>query len=123
VYDPSVTFTILSGRWVGNTGCPAKSSTKGGQPRKRIWQETVLHVTHLPRIKQVRKIDEIKENYVSCKKPLGWKVQFSVVTSCTGKLQRRTGEPPRTYSVTALSRTDSDGMFRIMILVGGLFSG
>jgi hypothetical protein len=33
VYDPPMTFTILSGRWVGNTGCPAKSSTKGGHPR------------------------------------------------------------------------------------------
>jgi hypothetical protein len=32
VYDPLMTFTILSGRWVGNTGCPAKSSTKGGHP-------------------------------------------------------------------------------------------
>jgi hypothetical protein len=30
VYDPPMTFTILSGRWVGNTGCPAKSSTKCG---------------------------------------------------------------------------------------------
>jgi hypothetical protein len=29
---PPMTFTILSGRWVGNTGCPAKSSTKGGHP-------------------------------------------------------------------------------------------
>jgi hypothetical protein len=28
VYDPPMTFTILSGRWVDNTGCPAKSSTK-----------------------------------------------------------------------------------------------
>jgi hypothetical protein len=32
VYDPPMTFTILSGRWVGNTGCPAQSSTKGGHP-------------------------------------------------------------------------------------------
>jgi hypothetical protein len=32
VYDPPMTLTILSGRWVGNTGCPAKSSTKGGHP-------------------------------------------------------------------------------------------
>jgi hypothetical protein len=24
VYDPPMTFTILSGRWVGNIGCPAK---------------------------------------------------------------------------------------------------
>jgi hypothetical protein len=30
VYDPPIIFTILSGRWVGNTGCPPKSSTKGG---------------------------------------------------------------------------------------------
>jgi hypothetical protein len=30
VYDPLMTFTFLSGRWV--TGCPAKSSTKGGHP-------------------------------------------------------------------------------------------
>jgi hypothetical protein len=36
VYDPPMTFTILSGMWVGNTGCPAKSSTKGlGVPRNR----------------------------------------------------------------------------------------
>jgi hypothetical protein len=32
VYDSPMIFTILSGRWVGNTGCPAKSSTKGGHP-------------------------------------------------------------------------------------------
>jgi hypothetical protein len=32
VYDPPMTFTMLSGRCVGNTGCPAKSSTKGGHP-------------------------------------------------------------------------------------------
>jgi hypothetical protein len=32
VYDPPMPFTILSGRWVGDTGCPAKSSTKGGHP-------------------------------------------------------------------------------------------
>jgi hypothetical protein len=32
VYDPPMTFTILRGSWVGNTGCPAKSSTKGGHP-------------------------------------------------------------------------------------------
>jgi hypothetical protein len=30
VYDLPMTFMILLGRWVGNTGCPAKSSTKGG---------------------------------------------------------------------------------------------
>jgi hypothetical protein len=33
VYDPPMTFTILSGRWVGNIGCPAKSSTKDGHPK------------------------------------------------------------------------------------------
>jgi hypothetical protein len=32
VYDPPMTFTILSGRWVGNTGCPANSTTKVGRP-------------------------------------------------------------------------------------------
>jgi hypothetical protein len=32
VYDSLMTFTILWGRLVGNTGCPAKSSTKGGHP-------------------------------------------------------------------------------------------
>jgi hypothetical protein len=32
VYDSPMTFTILSGTWVGNTGCPAKSSTKSGHP-------------------------------------------------------------------------------------------
>jgi hypothetical protein len=39
VYDPPTTFTILSGRWVGNTGCPAKSSSKGGHPiyRSTLW--------------------------------------------------------------------------------------
>jgi hypothetical protein len=26
----SVKFTILLGRWIGNTGCPAKSLMKGG---------------------------------------------------------------------------------------------
>jgi hypothetical protein len=36
VYDPPRTFTILSGRWVGNTWCPAKSSTKGGHPNCRM---------------------------------------------------------------------------------------
>jgi hypothetical protein len=29
VYDPPMTFKILSVRWIGNTGCPAKSSAKG----------------------------------------------------------------------------------------------
>jgi hypothetical protein len=29
VYDPPMTFTIQSGSLVDNTGCPAKSSTKG----------------------------------------------------------------------------------------------
>jgi hypothetical protein len=37
VYDLPMTFTILSGRWVGNTGCPAKSSTKGGHPVVPVW--------------------------------------------------------------------------------------
>jgi hypothetical protein len=32
VNDPPMIFTILSGRWVGNTGCPEKSSSKGGHP-------------------------------------------------------------------------------------------
>jgi hypothetical protein len=32
VYDRPMTFTILSGRWGGNTRCPAKSFTKGGYP-------------------------------------------------------------------------------------------
>jgi hypothetical protein len=32
VNDPPMTFIILLGRWVGNTGCPTKSSTKGGHP-------------------------------------------------------------------------------------------
>jgi hypothetical protein len=36
VYDPPMTFKILSGRWVGNTGCPAKSLTKGGHPRYHV---------------------------------------------------------------------------------------
>jgi hypothetical protein len=36
VHDPPMTFTILSGRWDGNTGCPAKSPTKGGNPNLDI---------------------------------------------------------------------------------------
>jgi hypothetical protein len=28
MYEPSMTFTILSGRWVGDSGCPAKSSIR-----------------------------------------------------------------------------------------------
>jgi hypothetical protein len=36
VYDPPMTFTIISGRWVGNTGCPAKLSTKGGHPSQTV---------------------------------------------------------------------------------------
>jgi hypothetical protein len=36
VYDPPMTFTILSGRWVGDNGCPAKSSTKGGHPKVEL---------------------------------------------------------------------------------------
>jgi hypothetical protein len=36
VYDLPMTFTILSGRWVGNTGCTAKSSTKGGHPTSKV---------------------------------------------------------------------------------------
>jgi hypothetical protein len=40
VYYPPMTYTILSGRWVGNTGCPAKSSTQGGHP--------ILHVLMCP---------------------------------------------------------------------------
>jgi hypothetical protein len=32
VYDTPMKCMILSGRWVGNTGCPAKSSMKGGHP-------------------------------------------------------------------------------------------
>jgi hypothetical protein len=39
VYDPPMIFTILSGRWVDNTGCPAKSSTKGGHP---IWKTSFI---------------------------------------------------------------------------------
>jgi hypothetical protein len=34
MYNPPMRFTILSDRWVGNTGCPAKSSTKGGHPSR-----------------------------------------------------------------------------------------
>jgi hypothetical protein len=42
VYDPPMTFTILSGRWVGYTGCPAKSSTKGGHPR--VWASSLVRM-------------------------------------------------------------------------------
>jgi hypothetical protein len=50
VYDPPMTFTILSGRWVGNTGCLAKSSTKGGHPKghqsikteEKVWTEMTV---------------------------------------------------------------------------------
>jgi hypothetical protein len=39
-------FTILSGRWVGNTGCPAKSSTKGlGVPQNRRRKVVTLVTT------------------------------------------------------------------------------
>jgi hypothetical protein len=37
VYDLPMTFTVLSGRLLGNTGCPAKSSTKGGHRRSTSW--------------------------------------------------------------------------------------
>jgi hypothetical protein len=40
VYDPPVTFTILLGRWVGNTGCPEKSSTKGGHPMHKPYPDS-----------------------------------------------------------------------------------
>jgi hypothetical protein len=44
VYDPPVTFTILSGRWVGDTGCPAKSSAKGGHPTQtQLTMENIHH--------------------------------------------------------------------------------
>jgi hypothetical protein len=36
VHDLPMTFTILSSRWVGDTGCPTKSSTKGGHPIYRM---------------------------------------------------------------------------------------
>jgi hypothetical protein len=36
VHDLPITFTILPGRWVGNTGCPAKSSTKGGHQWRSV---------------------------------------------------------------------------------------
>jgi hypothetical protein len=36
VYDLPMTFMIPSGRWVGLTGCPAKSSTKGGHPTGEV---------------------------------------------------------------------------------------
>jgi hypothetical protein len=39
-----MTFTILSGRWVGNTGCPTKSSTKGGHPTKPVRQHEDITV-------------------------------------------------------------------------------
>jgi hypothetical protein len=46
VYDPPMTSTILSGRWVGDTGCPTKSSTKGGHPiaeELRTLEQTTKH--------------------------------------------------------------------------------
>jgi hypothetical protein len=36
-----VKFTVLSGRWVGNTGCPAKSPTKGGHPSPTLQRDTL----------------------------------------------------------------------------------
>jgi hypothetical protein len=52
VYDPTMTFTILSGRWVGNTGCPAKSLTKGGHPIENLI-EMVLKL--LEEVSQIRR--------------------------------------------------------------------
>jgi hypothetical protein len=61
VHDPPMTFTILSGRWVGNTGCPAKSSTKGlGVPQNRRRKVVTLSPRHfsvpvIPTPKQKKK--------------------------------------------------------------------
>jgi hypothetical protein len=38
----------LSGRWVGNTGCPAKSSTKGGHPNRHLSLESYLFPSGVP---------------------------------------------------------------------------
>jgi hypothetical protein len=47
VYDPPMTFAILSGRWVGDTGCPTKSSTKGlGVPQNRRRKVVTLATSH-----------------------------------------------------------------------------
>jgi hypothetical protein len=51
VYDPPMTFTILSGRWVGNTGCPTKSSMKGGHPN--CASMGILRFTTLGKISEV----------------------------------------------------------------------
>jgi hypothetical protein len=51
VYDPPMTFTILSGRWVGDTGCTAKSSTEGlGVPQNR--RRKVVTLMHIYRVIQ-----------------------------------------------------------------------
>jgi hypothetical protein len=53
VRDPPMTFTILSGRWVGNTGCPAKSSTKGGHPNHERSSFVVPGVKMLVRVNEI----------------------------------------------------------------------
>jgi hypothetical protein len=60
MYDPPMTFTILSGRWVGNTGCPTKLSTKdvlhdsrsfsrmmGGREKLKYLRETYSSAVYL----------------------------------------------------------------------------
>jgi hypothetical protein len=44
VYDPPMTSTIPLGRWVGNTGCPAKSSTKCGHPSRELLPHSDYHI-------------------------------------------------------------------------------
>jgi hypothetical protein len=63
VYDPPMTFTILSGRWVGNTGCPAKSSTKGGHPNLAQWRALVFAVLSLPVLLPER---ELQSHFIAC---------------------------------------------------------
>jgi hypothetical protein len=43
VYDPPMTFTILSGRWVSNTGYPSKLSMKDGHPGVDAGKTSPLH--------------------------------------------------------------------------------
>jgi hypothetical protein len=76
VYDPPMTFTILSGRWVGNTGCPAKSSTEGGHPICKVYYRQHSPVkglsTKVPAVLQKAKqagLQYIKLPYLRVYKP------------------------------------------------------
>jgi hypothetical protein len=55
-YSP-MTFMILSVRWVGNTGCPAKSSTKGlGVPQNRRRKVVTLLLVDMSAVILVKQV-------------------------------------------------------------------